>query len=630
MRRCFAVVILSSTLAGCGNNDSTNPCQETGPYACQSGATDPLYRFQWHLDAINSYFASFPEVSDGVTDLNIRLVHEAGIKGNGVRILVLDQGVDIRHEDLINNIDRSMTYNFENGTNDPTPTDINARHGTHVAGIIAAAQNGFGVMGLAPKAIIGSANLVGNNNMENARLAFGNADWSRRTDVFSLMAIRNYTYTFDDTDLDNTALINLSRLRQSKGALMAKPAGNAFFSANVSSQYVACEPTVERFWLTSCSNSGYDTDNQHPTVIVTAASTAKGLKSDYSSAGSVNWVTAFGDAGGSAGNYGEYVGRSSDQWGWGPSIFSTDLTGCDRGASRVYDPTDRTPRIQFEIAGTAINLASNLDKDGRPNCNYAVGGGTSSAGPQVAGIIALMMEANPDLTWRDVRDILRRTANNHIDANYGQTGYRNRQLNLATHALCEDTDPALTVGSQCARVDYGWQTNAAGNRYSNWYGFGLINAKAAVDAAIATRAHKTATLDVPSFRNGISAGNVTYGEVSLLGQFNHAEAGLIDGIQLRFNSVGARLCNGLLGIYLQSPSGTVSILQTPYNILQNGPDDQKYLGTDNLALTSYAFYGEQGQGQWKVYAVSGASTDAECTVGRTGQIKVDYRIWGLR
>lgn len=125
----------------------------------------------------------------------------------------------------------------------------------------------------------------------------------------------------------------------------------------------------------------------------------------------------------------------------------------------------------------------------------------------------------------------------------------------------------------------------------------------------------------------MNSSNFTYGQVTLLGSFNHPETETVDAIQLRLNSLDNRVCNGLLGIYLESPSGTISILQTPYNILQNGPDDQKYLGNDNLGLTSYAFYGENAQGIWKIFAVSGAAAQNECTAGSTGKLKVEYRIW---
>ncbi|MEF9482534.1 S8 family serine peptidase [Ralstonia sp. 1B3] len=61
-----------------------------------------------------------------------------------------------------------MTHNFDDGSNDPTPADIPANikdaHGTNVAGIIAAAQNGKGVMGIAPRATLGGARFIGAAN----------------------------------------------------------------------------------------------------------------------------------------------------------------------------------------------------------------------------------------------------------------------------------------------------------------------------------------------------------------------------------------------------------------------------------------------------------------------------------
>src|SRR5690606_36746184 len=71
----------------------------------------------------------------------------------------------------------------------------------------------------------------------------------------------------------------------------------------------------------------------------------------------------------------------------------------------------------------------------------------SSAAPHVAGCIALMLEANPNRTWRDVQQILVETSTKN--------------------------DPS----------DSGWFTNAAGYHYNHNYGFGRINAAAAVEAA---------------------------------------------------------------------------------------------------------------------------------------------------
>lgn len=62
--------------------------------------------------------------------------------GTGVVVAVLDTGVDINHTDLKRNL--LQGYDFVN--NDSNPQDDHG-HGTHVAGIIAAAKNGSGVQG---------------------------------------------------------------------------------------------------------------------------------------------------------------------------------------------------------------------------------------------------------------------------------------------------------------------------------------------------------------------------------------------------------------------------------------------------------------------------------------------------
>jgi subtilisin-like proprotein convertase family protein len=74
--------------------------------------------------------------------------------------------------------------------------------------------------------------------------------------------------------------------------------------------------------------------------------------------------------------------------------------------------------------------------------------GTSAAAPIAAGIIALTLEANPNITWRDIQHLIVLTSDTvHLDA----------------------TD---------------WQINGAGKRFSHNYGFGLINAGLLVERAI--------------------------------------------------------------------------------------------------------------------------------------------------
>ena len=72
----------------------------------------------------------------------------------------------------------------------------------------------------------------------------------------------------------------------------------------------------------------------------------------------------------------------------------------------------------------------------------------SSAAPLVSGIVALMLDANPNLSWRDVKYVLAQSATQN--------------------------DPN----------DADWTTNGAGLSINHKYGFGAVDASAAVDAAL--------------------------------------------------------------------------------------------------------------------------------------------------
>jgi lantibiotic leader peptide-processing serine protease len=96
------------------------------------------YDLQWSLQAIRA-----PEA------------WAAGHQGQGVLVAVLDTGFDTNHPDLVDNIDMELSTSLvqEEGL-DYIPEDEEDMfsHGTHIAGIIAAADNGIGTIGVAPKA----------------------------------------------------------------------------------------------------------------------------------------------------------------------------------------------------------------------------------------------------------------------------------------------------------------------------------------------------------------------------------------------------------------------------------------------------------------------------------------------
>ena len=609
----ITVLALISSLVGCGGSSDTASCSETGPYACQTGATEPLYTYQWALKSATSFFTSYTGVSDGTTDLNVEAVHAQGIKGQGVNVLVLDDGVDINHEDLKANVNTSMTWNFQNNNTDPTPTAINDAHGTNAAGIIAAAQNGIGVMGIAPRVTLGAAGDMINVNALEYILAFGGSPWSVNAHVinYSISASSSVPAPYDEVGRHPYA-----NLRNGKGITIVQSAGNQYIETSETPPR-DCPKVSGTVQIVSCENPTHDRDRLNPMRIVAAAANAMGYRSSYSSAGSSVWVTGLGGEGAS-GNYGEAGTTSSvpGQMPPGPEIYSTDISGCTLGYAR-NPPNDKNDTA-FSTGGTSINVTKNSD------CKYSHMNGTSAAAPTITGVVALMLSANPNLTWRDVRHILA-TTSRQIDSGYGSAYQRNEQINLAGYTFTGDTSSALTDGASTARLDYGWQTNAAGYKYSNWYGFGLPNAAAAVAAAQATTVYKSAPLTLPSFTLDTALTNrtVDYGKVTKLGQFTVSGTDRVDAIQVRLNSNAAGLCIGSVGVYVKSPSGMVSVLAVPYNIYYK--TDKKIVAESYYGLTSYAFYGEAAAGTWEVYAVSGTPQTA-CTTDTTGVASVEYRI----
>lgn len=98
-----------------------------------SGVSDPGLANQWQHDYIGTGY-----------------VWVAGYKGQGVKVAVIDTGLQRGHEDLSNNAITGR--NFVDGAAGTDYNADNGDHGTHVAGIIAADDNGKGGVGIAPDA----------------------------------------------------------------------------------------------------------------------------------------------------------------------------------------------------------------------------------------------------------------------------------------------------------------------------------------------------------------------------------------------------------------------------------------------------------------------------------------------
>lgn len=87
-------------------------------------------------------------LNHGVTQIHADVANARGFTGQGITVAVVDTGLNTKHPDIKFNI-ADGGYDFVNGTANVTDLDETEDHGTHVAGIIAAGKNGFGIRGVA-------------------------------------------------------------------------------------------------------------------------------------------------------------------------------------------------------------------------------------------------------------------------------------------------------------------------------------------------------------------------------------------------------------------------------------------------------------------------------------------------
>ncbi len=186
----------------------------------------------------------------------------------------------------------------------------------------------------------------------------------------------------------------------------------------------------------------------------------------------------------------------------------------------------------------------------------SVFGGTSAAAPIAAGAVALVLSANPNLTWRDVQHVL-----------------------IDSARTCDPTSP-------------GWSLNAGGRWFNESYGFGAIDAGAAVALAqswtnVAAEQTATATYTPPA--------SILIPDAPAFPPFSPvvtsvaiAESLRVESVELTLSVAHARI--GDLRVELVSPSGTVSTLAAP----RADPTDN-YV---DYLFTSLRSWDEPSNGTW--------------------------------
>lgn len=121
----------------------------------------------------------------GVARIGADKVHAGGNTGVGVKVAIIDTGINYTHPDLDANFGTLLGHDFVN--DDADPMDDNG-HGTHCAGVVAAEDNGEGVVGVAPGAELYAVKVLGADGYGSSSYVIAGIEWSveNEMDIISM------------------------------------------------------------------------------------------------------------------------------------------------------------------------------------------------------------------------------------------------------------------------------------------------------------------------------------------------------------------------------------------------------------------------------------------------------------
>lgn len=478
----------------------------------QRPVNDPLYPNQWHL---------------GGTGPNLLMNAAWDVAtGKGINVAVVDDGLDVAHEDLAGNaypLETNNHRNYNSGPpNDPTPANPGQNHGTNCAGLIAAVGfNNIGVIGVAPEANLMGLRLIAEPSGDDA--IADAMSWQPNGLVTHVSS-----NSWGPAD-DGKALGTM-------GALQAAAIAQANTHRN----------GLGTVFLVSAGNGRQAGDD-----------------ASYDAFAASRFTIAVGA-----------VGRTGD-----PSSFSEQGINVAISAfGGEFNPPDVTWTTNNSGADALASLQSKFPTSQAP-VNYSDAfNGTSAAAPQVSGAVALLLQANPNLGYRDVKEILMKTAT--------KTGLQNGDA---------------------------FRDNGAGFSFSHSFGAGLLNVSAALDLAagwtnlgpLTSITLKSA--DIAPIPDGSQDGAVFSFD------FSAAQKLRVEHVEFIVNVQHPN--RGELGFIVTSPSGMTSIVQN------RAPDTGANF--ENYSFTTVRDWGESSTGVWTVRVIDIAGNGVTGTAGN-----LTMNIWG--
>ncbi|OHB33905.1 MAG: hypothetical protein A2X84_01150 [Desulfuromonadaceae bacterium GWC2_58_13] len=127
------------------------------------------------VQAVESFTGAEYDMAWGVRQINGQICHQNSFMGSGVKIAVLDTGIDYNHPELAGNYQGGIDLVY--GDDDPMDDSRNS-HGTHLAGIIAAELNDSGVVGVAPQSALYAVKVLNGGGMGTLSDVIAGIEWA--------------------------------------------------------------------------------------------------------------------------------------------------------------------------------------------------------------------------------------------------------------------------------------------------------------------------------------------------------------------------------------------------------------------------------------------------------------------
>ena len=315
---------------------------------------EPYFKYAWHIDSSNNILNNEGLTIDTHADINVTEAWKSSM-GKDVIVAVIDDGAEVEHEDLKENV--LLAYNADNGSNKVNPNSDEGSHGNTCAGFIVAPINGKGIVGVAPKAkmiIIRQESSV-------------DSDVIRAFEYAKKSGAKVISCSWGTNDVSDILVSELKKMYDA-GITVLFASGNEGTSLDGSINGYEINDESEVKWVIGVGASGENND-----------------------------VTTYS-------NYGKNIDVIACG---GDTELSSGVLGLDDMGERGHDK-------QRDLV----------------NNNYSFTDGTSFATPITAGVVALMYGVNPNITPKQVREILIKSADKvgiEVDASYDKNGFDMRR-----------------------------------------------------------------------------------------------------------------------------------------------------------------------------------------------------------